>query len=74
LSHLLEVKESKIKALVDLQRGGPKFILPMDLHGKLKWVKSIVSEWESCSIFVFKEKVMFEDSRKFLGRIDSLEW
>lgn len=74
LSHLLEVKESKIKALVDLQRGGPKFILPIDLQGKLKWVKSIVSEWESCSIFVFKEKVMFEDSRKLLGRIDSLEW
>ena len=74
LSHLLEVKESKIKSLVESQRGGPKFNLPIDLQGKLKWLNSLVSEDDLLSVFITNKEPLLEENKKLWTKVHSLEW
>jgi hypothetical protein len=74
LSHLLEVKESKIKSLVESQRGGPKFNLPIDLQGKSKWLSSLVSEDDLLSVFITNKELLLEENKKSWTKVHSLEW
>lgn len=74
LSHLLEVKDSKIKALVEAQRGGPKFNIPKDLQSKSRWLNSLVSEDDLLSVFVMNKEPILEENKKSWTKVHSLEW
>jgi hypothetical protein len=74
LSHLLEVKESKIKALVEAQSGGPKLNIPKDLQGKSRWLNSLVSDDDLLSIFVTNKEPLLDENKKSWTKVHSLEW
>ena len=74
LSHLLEVKESKIKALVEAQSGGPKLNIPKDLQGKSRWLNSLVSDDDLLSIFVTNKEPILDENKKSWTKVHSLEW
>jgi hypothetical protein len=74
LSHLLEVKDSKIKTLIESQRGGPKFFIPKDLQSKSKWLNSLVSEDDLLSVFVTNKELILEENKKSWTKVHSLEW
>ena len=69
-----KVKESKIKSLVESQRGGPKFNLPIDLQGKSKWLNSLVSEDDLLSVFITNKEPLLEENKKSWTKVHSLEW
>lgn len=74
LSHLLEVKDSKIKALVEAQSGGPKLLIPKDLQSKSKWLNSLVAEDDLLSIFVTNKEPLLDENKKLWTKVHSLEW
>jgi len=74
LSHLLEVKDSKIKALVEAQRGGPKFNIPKDLQEKSQWLNSLVSEDDLLSVFITNKEPILEENKRAWTKVHSLEW
>ena len=74
LSHLLEVKDSKIKTLIESQRGGPKFFIPKDLQIKSKWLNSLVSEDDLLSVFMTNKEPIREENKKSWTKVHSLEW
>jgi len=74
LSHLLEVKESKIKVLMKSKQNSIKFNMPIDLQGKVEWLNGLISGEELLTVFATKEEVLEVGFKRGWTKVHSLEW